>query len=120
MLISNSVWADWTKLSEGEGIDFYIDFDTVKVEGNHRKVWELLNFSKPQNRNGQELLSIRIRVEYDCKEDKSRVLAGTAFPRYFAGGIPIETSGEISNWKDLAPSSTGWVSLKSVCKVSAR
>jgi hypothetical protein len=120
MLIANPVWAEWTKASAGEGIDFYIDLDTIRVDGSKRKVWQLMNFSTPQNLNGFEFSSIRIRGEYDCKEDKSRVLAVTSFPKQFAGGIPIQTSEEISNWKDLAPSSTGWDSLKMACKVFAR
>lgn len=120
MLVALPVSAEWTKASTGEGIDFYIDLDTIRVDGNKRKVWQLMNFSTPQNLNGVEFSSIRIRGEFDCKEDKSRVLAVTSFPKQFAGGIPIQTSEEANNWKDLAPSSTGWYSLKMACQAPAR
>jgi hypothetical protein len=121
ILIANPVSADWTKVAESENkLEIYIDLQTVHKDGNNRKVWQLTNYPTPQFANGQELLSIRARYEFDCKHDKRRSLTATAFAELFAGGKSIGTEDVIGDWKDIPPDSVVWTTMKRVCKAPAR
>ena len=120
MLIASPAWANWTVVQSSNGTDFYIDFETVKVEGSKRKAWQLSNYSTLQSIGGYEFSSMRVRVEFDCKEEKSRFLTLSVFSSPNASGKPLVTNYEPAIWQDLAPSTTGWNILKLVCKAPAR
>ena len=120
MLISNSVWADWVEVqSTSSGINFYIDFASVKVEGTKRKAWELKNFSTLQSVGGYDYWSMRSRVEFDCKDERYRILTLTAFSKLNADGNALMTHDEPTKWVDLAPYTAGLNILKMVCKITA-
>ena len=121
MMIASPAWANWTKVAESENkLEIYIDLRTVHKDGNNRKVWQLTNYPTPQFANGQELLSIRARYEFDCKHDKRRSLTATAFTELFAGGKSVGTEDVIGDWKDIPPDSVVWDTMKRVCKAPAR
>lgn len=48
MLIASPVWANWTLVTDNDsGTKFYIDYSTIRKDGNLRKVWEVTDFKNP-------------------------------------------------------------------------
>jgi hypothetical protein len=122
MLFAPPAWADWDFVVETEsGTQVFIDFQTVRKEGNRVKVWQLTNYLKPQKiPSGLEIFSLRTRYEFDCKDETSRMLAITAFPEQYAKGKELGHEGESNKWEHIAPRSTHSEVLKKVCKPPVR
>lgn len=122
MLVNLPVMANWELVSENEnGQTFFVDFQTLRKEGNRVKFWRLLNYSKPLNIKGLNILSIRSRTEVDCKEETSRILTLTAHSQQYASGSELWTEDEPDNkWIYAVPNSSFWTIFQQVCKAPAR
>jgi len=114
------VLAGWTYVtSTASGDDRFIDVETVRKEGNLRRVWQVINFEKP-NQYGWS--SQRGRIEIDCKNETVQVLSSMSFAEKFAGGKTLfempksDSGGPI----DIAPDSVMWAVMEKVCKSSVR
>jgi hypothetical protein len=102
------------------GAKFYIDYDTIRKDGHLRKAWEVGNFPSPDSFNGAVYISVRSRVEYDCKEERKRALTTTAHSELFARGEIVWTSTSPSDWSYAPPQSSMLRLLQKVCGVSGR
>ena len=76
-------WAAWTLLGESDAGNDYIDWATLRVEGNLRRVWLLIDLKGPQP---DSMHSFRIFEEFDCTEDRGRTLQKDLFTGQMAGG----------------------------------
>ena len=68
-------WAAWVEV--GGKIDeviFYIDPATIRKDSNLRRVWAIEDL-KQRHKDGE--MSRRALYEYDCKEERVRILSGT-------------------------------------------
>lgn len=114
MMLAGSAWAEWVlTLRNGDSI-IYIDPETIRKDGNLRRVWTLIDYAQ-KSTNGRA--STRLRVEYDCKEERHRVLSLSTHSEAMAGGDQLvsHTYAEPIKWDDIPPQ-TGFVTiLKIVC-----
>jgi hypothetical protein len=108
---SNSL-AQWEVYGDSPEAFLYIDYSTVRKDGNLRKVWELQD-RKQRHKDGE--LSLRIRVEYDCKEERYRYLSATSHSSQMAQGNLVNTQTGPSNWIDIAPRTVTEDKLKKLC-----
>jgi hypothetical protein len=109
------VMADWkyiTTESESES-DFFLDFETLRKDGNVRRIWQLVNV-KPGHKSGWG--SIRSRVEFDCKNETSQGFSTMAFSEKFTGGKILFQSNTPLTKADIAPNTVASILLKEVCK----
>ena len=117
ILIASPAWAGWEKVTETKDGDLlFFDRDTIRREGSRVKFWELANLVKPNVVGGREYLSMRSRIEIDCKQEQQRHMTITAFAGLFANGEQIATVTDLGQWKDIAPDTVTWTILKTVCK----
>lgn len=100
ILSANSTWADWVKISESNGDSYYIDQTNIRKNGNFVKVWELLNF-KEKKFEAASLVRLR---EYDCKDEKMRLLSMSGFSNQMGTGIPFIKTNEPDEWEFIQPS----------------
>ncbi len=113
LLVTGSAWAEWVSVGESESLRRYIDTETIRKDGNLRRVWSIDNY---KNLDKDRVASLRTRTEYDCQQERWRGLFMTAHLEPMAGGITLyETSGESLKWFDLPPGSMGETVLKIVC-----
>ena len=84
-------FADWSRIAEKSHPEpqQYIDLDSVKQTGPMaimRRVWELRNFSKPVNGG---VRSIKRLSEYDCMNQRHRVIQELWFTDPWAQGESV-------------------------------
>lgn len=115
MLIASPAWADWEYVGTEEGTkaEYFLDFETLRIEGNIRKVWQLVNLP-PNNKMGWS--SIRARLEYDCKNETVLSMSIGAFSEQFAVGETLYRNTTASKKHDVAPDTFGWFMFQRVCQ----
>lgn len=119
MLIASPAWAEWTYVvSSASGDERFIDMETIRKEGNVRKVWQLINFANP-NQYGWN--SQRGRIEIDCKNETVQLLGSSAFADKFAKGKAVFEAEKSSDPPtDIPPDSVMWTIMKKVCSAPVR
>lgn len=111
--IATPAWADWVQLSESaNGTVSYIDPSTIRKNGNFRKVWGLQNF---RDRNSDGVMSMRALDEFDCIEERSRLLSISVHSEHMAEGVMLYSGTPPSDWKFIPPGSASAYILKIVC-----
>jgi hypothetical protein len=108
-----SAFAEWTKVGEVDEGSTYIEYKTIRKDGNLRMIWQIQDL-KQRHKDGE--MSRRARYQYDCKNDRSRFLSMTAHSESMGKGLllagPIKGSGQ---WYEIAPNTTTEEVLKIVC-----
>lgn len=106
--------AEWTKVGEVANYQVsYIDYDTIRKNGNLRKVWGI-NDLKSDDPMG--FISNLFKMELDCKEEKVRILTMSRFHQNMAQGMPaIKVTPAYPEWEFVPPNSQFSAILKVVC-----
>jgi len=137
-------WVKYSQ--DADGASYYFDPVTVKKRGHVRRVWEIRDLRKrPRSakmwsctgRDGKSFVtnvekdtigavchrvgeampsSYRSLAEYDCKEDRLRVLSITTHSGSMAAGETLESQDGVSEWIDIAPGTIREILLKMLCK----
>ncbi len=112
MMLASSAWAEWVFYAESDTGTSYYDPATIRKDGNMRRVWELQDLRKRHN-DGE--MSRRIRVEYDCKQERMRYLGHSEHSETMAGGKVLKIAGESTDWIGIAPGTVVERMLNLVC-----
>jgi len=112
LLGTGSAWAEWVWVAESDTVDKYIDPSTIRKDGNLVKVWEV-NALKKRHKDGE--LSSRVRVEYDCKQERFKFLSFSFHSGAMASGTTLKSEIGSGRWEDVPPESLGETVLKIVC-----
>ncbi|MFZ9296696.1 MAG: surface-adhesin E family protein [Hylemonella sp.] len=112
LLSSGGAWAQWFKVAETSDVVFYIDIETVQKEGDRRRVWTIQDL-KEMYSDGE--LSMRAREEFDCKEDRSRLLSLTTHSGPMATGTTLWKTSDPREWNDIPPDTPARIILKIIC-----
>ena len=107
-----SAIAEWTRVFDTDLTIFYIDLGTIRKDGRFRKVWEMQD-QKIRHENG--VLSSRYRIEYDCKEERNRILSFTSYSGSMGSGKDLITGSSTYPWNDIPPKTAFEGNLKIVC-----
>jgi len=112
LMLTGSAWAEWVRVSEADTAYAYIDPATIRKDGNLVKVWGIYDL-KQRHKDGE--LSLRFRVEYDCKEERHRYLSVSEHSGAMASGTTLTTQIVSGQWRDIPPDSMAEATLKIVC-----
>jgi len=63
----------------------------------------------------QGVLSIKLLLEFDCAERRSRVVEGASYEANMAQGKPLETDDTPADWTYNAPGTAGDPIERAVC-----
>ena len=56
IIITQPALAEWTEASSDiRGNKYFVDMESIRISGNYRKYWGLINFSSPQNQSVEQL-----------------------------------------------------------------
>lgn len=111
LLASSGAWAEWVKVGETDNAVFYIDPATIRKEGNLRRVW---NITDLKQRGNLGELSRRARYEYDCKQERQRILSISGHSGPKASGETLGSEGP-TQWNEIPPETVSETIIKLVC-----
>lgn len=121
MLVALPVSAEWKQVAEGaDEAMLFVDFGTFRKDGSIVRFWQLTNFSKPKRSFGKDVFSLRARVEFDCKQERQKLISISLFSEFFAKGEVITSDDTGTNWSDIPPDTVASTVFQSVCKAPAR
>ena len=119
VLSSGSVHAEWVaveKNNELAGImTVYVDPDTIRRKGNLVTMWQLYDYKAIQTVAGDSLLSIKRYNEYDCTEERTRMLAYTWFSGNMGSGKVVYSTPDEQQWEPVIPRSINRTLWKVAC-----
>jgi len=110
-----SAFAEWTKVSESDDgeVSFYIDYKSIRKDGNLRKVWMVHDYMQAK-KGGYK--SVRLMVEFDCKAERYRTLTISGHSENMVLGATLGTENPSApQWVYIPPSSSIETTLKIVC-----
>lgn len=113
---SASVAAEWVKVGENEFGAFFIDPGTIRGKGHFRKVWAITNMKKLVVEGAK---SYRVQWEYDCMEDRSRVLYLSGHSRKLAAGELLFSSAGPQTWEPTPPDTPDALIREIVCSTGS-
>ena len=115
LIASANSYAEWTQLGYGNEVTQYIDIATIRRNGNFVKMWDLTEEETVQNFSGGSYLSGVYQLEYDCKEERSRILAFSWFSGKMGNGKVVYSNSDPGKWFPIQPGSFGESLWKIAC-----
>ena len=98
-LITTNALAEWTLVYDGKSFSTYINHSFTRKNGDTVKIWTLDNFKTPQ----YGWLSSKAQHEFDCNEERVRLLAFIHTTDSMGSGDVISTETQIGDWQPIAP-----------------
>ena len=95
-IFCNSASAAWTKVTANNEATTYADISSINRVGDIVKMSDVMDIKKP--RVGEKYSSIKSSHEYDCKLQKSRVVAYSMYSGSMGGGKIVDSSSRIHDW----------------------
>ena len=82
-VVAAPAWAAWVAVSESNDLVAYIEPASIRKNGHFRKVWQVQDLKQ---RDEHGAMSRRLLIEYDCKDERFRVLATSTHSEPVAAG----------------------------------
>ena len=117
LMTATAASAEWTRVGSNDDFIQYVDRATIRRDGNLVKMWGLKTFKAVQpGTDGYPYLSTKVQSEYDCKEEKSRILAFSHFSGQMGNGKVGLFDNDIGEkWSPISPGSADESLWKIAC-----
>ena len=109
VLSSGPAYAEWMTVSEDkqEGKTAYVNPDAIRWNRNLVTMWTLLDYKTTQKREGSLYMSEQAQHEFDCAEERFRILALAKYSGNMASGKVVYSSTfdspETTKWQPFSP-----------------
>jgi hypothetical protein len=102
--------ADWVLVSTAAtGDKYYIDRQSVRTMPNgYKRAWEQVIYAQPDKYGDTDSVEFR---EYDCIDDRSRILSS----RFYKNSVNTAILDKTSGWRNVAPETIAEKPFKFVC-----
>ena len=115
LMTAGAASAEWTQIDDNDEFITYVDRATIRRNGNFVKMWSLKDFKTVQTVSGISYLSSMDQSEFDCKEEKTRILPFTWFDGKMGHGKVVYSDNDSSRWIPIQPGSVGETLWKVAC-----
>ena len=117
VLSCEPVYAEWLLVSgdDAAGLAVYVDTATIRQNGKLAKMWQLYDYKTVQRVAGDSLLSFKRFNEYDCKEERTRMLGYTWFSGNMGNGQVVYSTTEVQQWEPVVSRSINHTLWKVAC-----
>jgi hypothetical protein len=117
LLSSGPAYAEWVQVRGDDEAEktVYVDPATIRRNSNLVKMWQLQDYKTVQTVGGIRFLTAKEEWEFDCAEERSRVLALKEFSGNMGSGTVVYTNSQVGNWLPVMPGSTGKTVWKVAC-----
>src|SRR3954470_11921695 len=77
----------WVEVGVNDKFTSYADPATIKKQGVMATMWAMYDYKAPQTADaGKKYLSIKLNLEFDCKDERVRTLSAISFAEAKAKG----------------------------------
>ena len=98
--------ADWVRIRSDGAVTVLADSASVARSGDMATMWSMINYAKPRKTDdGEDYLSSRQRLEYDCTDKLSRRLEFDRYSDLSGLGRAVYSNKNASTWSPVAPGS---------------
>ena len=116
LMFSSPSYSEWTKIGKGggsgnRGVNFYVDYETIRKVDGYVYFWRMKDRSKPKYGN----LSSKVHVQGDCKLFRIKRLSFSYHKEPMGGGTGRVDNVPDENWRDPHPNSANERLLKDIC-----
>jgi len=115
LMTATAASAEWTQSAGNDEVVIYVDRATIRRTGNFVKMWDLTDFNAVQTVAGDSYFSSKALSEYDCKEEKTRLIVFSWFSGKMGGGKGVFSDSDPSNWRPVSPRSLDEIQWKIAC-----
>jgi hypothetical protein len=117
LLCNGPAYAEWVAVSGSDesGEIGYVDPATIRRKGDMVKMWELKDFKTVRTAGATAYLSIKTQAEFDCAEERMRMLAFSVFADNMGSGKVVWSNSDEGKWKPVEPGSVGEGLWKIAC-----
>lgn len=116
-LTCNSAMAEWTLVGDNSINRVYIDYSTLKKEGNKVNVWTMNDYKNIQTpKDEKPFISEVAKNEFDCKDETYRLVSLTSYNKNMGQGEVVYNNGNINGAATtLPPNSLGKIIWEKAC-----
>ena len=111
LLTVGPAYAEWVKFvsfTDQGSYSVYVDLDTIRRKGELVKMWVLFDFDTQRVTLPRRVyLSMQSLEQFDCAEERSRMLAFTNFAGNMGTGDVVYSNTVEGKWQPLPPESIG-------------
>jgi hypothetical protein len=115
LLSSGPAYAEWVSVGTDDKLTLYVDPDTIRRKGDLVKMWSLLDYKTIQTSSGGSYLSTKQQSEYDCTDERERLIVFAAFSGSMGSGKVVFLNQTEDKWVPVAPDSSGQAMWKFAC-----
>ena len=117
VLCSTPTYAEWIPVGGNDpiGMTTYADPDTIRRKGNLVKMWQLNDFKTVQIVEDNSFLSAKKQREFNCVDERTRILAATQFSGHMGTGNVIWSNSNEQKWEPIVPESIAQTLLEFAC-----
>ena len=102
--------------SDEAGKTVYVDPTTIRRNSNLVKMWQFYDFKTVQTVGSIRFLTAKEQWEFDCAEERSRVVARKEFSGNMGSGTMVSTNSQVGKWVPVIPGSIGQTVWKVACE----
>jgi hypothetical protein len=115
-IVSSHAAAEWVEVGRSESATTYADPASIRKADNMVTMWMLSDFKAVQARPyGTPYMSQKTQQEYDCKEERARIVYFLRYSENMGGGEVVYTESDPDAWKPVPPDGTNEVLWKFAC-----
>jgi hypothetical protein len=115
-LLCNPAGAAWQNVDAHGGMRFFQDPESQRRNGDVVRVWELIDFRSVQVRpHLKPFRSIRIQMEYDCRDELARRVTLSMHGGNLAQGEIVHDDTDYGTWRPVPPATAAAALLKAAC-----
>jgi hypothetical protein len=104
----------WSYLdTNARGDEDFIDYSTIRRDGDLVTLWQKTNYKRPTQFGDR---SIRVQHQYDCRNEKSRILVITGFTGADLTGDITGSETTPTAWKPVQTGNPLAAKLRSACR----
>jgi len=120
-IVSSSAMAEWVEVGESEdaevGVTLYANPTTIRKSGNMVKMWRLTDFKTAEDAAGKQYMSTKRHDEYDCKEERLRIISIVTYSKNMGKGkVVLTTDIKLYDWFSVTPDSLDEIIWKYACR----
>jgi hypothetical protein len=117
VLSSGPAYGEWVSIGGNDqiGMTTHVDPATIRRNSNLVKMWQLNDFKTVQTVEGNSFLSTKKQREFNCAEERTRILAATQFSGNMGNGQVVWNNSTEQKWEPVVPESIGHTLWEFAC-----